>query len=122
MSDSIYIKASGTTLPSPTDIKISDELIWSENTGRGNTAGNITMSGDCLGEKKTISVTWGILSKSEFETIKSKMPGGFFNVYVYLGGVELNASCYRGNIEKEVAGFMDGTVYYRNVSVELVEK
>ena len=130
MADKIYIQAklpgdSGwTTLPSPTDIKISDELIWSSDTGRGQTENNITMQGSLLGEKKTISVTWGLLSKSEFNTIRTKTSpsGGWFSIKVYLDGSEFSGTVYRGNIEKEVAGVANNVVYYRNVSIEFVEK
>ena len=130
MADKIYIQAklpsdSGwTTLPSPTDIKISDELIWSSDTGRGQTENNITMQGSLLGEKKTISVTWGLLSKSEFNTIRTKTSpsGGWFSKKVYLDGSEFSGTVYRGNIEKEVAGVANNVVYYRNVSIEFVEK
>ena len=50
---------SGDELPSPTDLKRSDEQIWSENTGRAQSGANkAKMIGDSITGKKTVALTW----------------------------------------------------------------
>lgn len=107
---------SGVTLPSPTDIGTSDEVIWSSGTGR-NASG--LMVGDLIAEKKTVSVKWGIITQSELNKIKNSLPSGFFSVQI-LGQ---NLTVYRGNIQAELLGTLnDGVTYYKSASVSLIQQ
>lgn len=116
-----------TALPSPTDLKRTDEQIWSENTGRETSSGAM-MVGDSVAEKKTFAITWGILTEVQLNTIRTKMPRGFFTFKVTSTGsnsseqVLANIEAYRSNIESEYLGILDGTVYYKSASVEVIER
>ena len=110
------IIASGSVLPSPIDIGISDETIWSSGTGR-NASG--FMVGDLIAEKKTISVKWGMLTQTELAKIKNCLPSGFFSVQVL--GASLRV--YRGSIQSELLGKLsDGITYYKSASVTLIQQ
>lgn len=110
------IVAKGTTLPSPTEIGTSDELIWSSGTGR-NASGN--MVGDLIAQKKTIAIKWGILTKADMKKIESCLTGGFFSVQILGETFEV----YRGSIQSELLGTLsDGVTYYRSVSVSLIQR
>lgn len=68
-----------TLLPSPTDLKPSKELIWSENTGRAQSGSNkAKMIGDVVAEKTTYNIEWGVLTQSQLNTITSHLTAGFF--------------------------------------------
>ncbi|MGM0238522.1 DUF6711 family protein [Enterococcus sp. AZ103] len=110
------IIASGVALPSPTEIGISDEVIWSSGTGRN---ANGDMVGDLITEKKTVSIKWGILTLSELNKIRSYIQSGFFPVQI-LG---YNLTVYRGTIQSEYLGQLsDGVTYYKSASVNLIQK
>ena len=115
---------SGDELPSPTDLKRSDEQIWSENTGRAQSGANkAKMIGDSITGKKTVTVTWGIIASSEMSDIRSKLKRGFF-VFGY--GMNINNAsenaftAYRGEIGGQIISA--GTVYYKNPSVSIIEQ
>lgn len=115
---------SGDELPSPTDLKRSDEQIWSENTGRAQSGANkAKMIGDSITGKKTVTVTWGIITSSEMSDIRSKLKRGFF-VFGY--GMNINNAsenaftAYRGEIGGQIISA--GTVYYKNPSVSIIEQ
>ena len=115
---------SGDELPSPTDLKRSDEQIWSENTGRAQSGTNkAKMIGDSITGKKTVSVTWGIITSAEMSDIRSKLKRGFF-VFGYgmnIANASDNAfTAYRGDINGQVLSA--GTVYYKNASVSIIEQ
>ncbi|MGN0464896.1 MAG: hypothetical protein ACI4F9_00935 [Lachnospiraceae bacterium] len=107
--------ASGVALPSPTQIKMSDEIIWSSNTGR---VASGTMVGDVIAEKVTVTITWEMLTEAEVASIRSSMPAGFFSITVL--GISFVA--YRGNLQSDVLGIINGTVYYKSVTVTAIQK
>ncbi|MGM0215467.1 hypothetical protein [Enterococcus sp. AZ109] len=110
------IVVSGVVLPSPTEIGTSDEVIWSSNTGR-NASG--LMVGDLITEKKTVSIKWGLLTQSELNIIKNRLPSGFFTAQI-LGET---LTVYRGNIQSDFLGELsDGITYYRSASVSLIQQ
>lgn len=110
------ISVSGVGLPSPTDISISDEPIWSSGTGRSASG---QMVGDLIAEKKTVGVKWSILTQSELDMIKRALPTGFFNVTV-LG---YSLTVYRSNVQTELLGRLsDGITYYKSASVSLIQQ
>lgn len=108
------------TLPSPTQITVDDEIIWSSNTGR---AASGDMVGDIVAEKKSISIKWGVLTESELVLIKQVMISGFFPFSFHDDGVDLTISSYRGTLSKEQLGHIgDGIFYYRSASVSIIQK
>ncbi len=114
------IEADGMELPAPVSIKVDDELLWSSSTGR---ALDGTMLGDVVAEKKTLSVTWGILTEMELALIKSKLVAGFFPVTFHDDGADITITTYRGTLSKEQIGRLsDGIFYYRSASVSIVQQ
>jgi len=109
------ITANGVAMPSPTQIKVSDEIIWSSNTGRVTDG---SMVGDAIAEKTTIAITWEMITEAERSSIKSAMVIGFFPITV-LG---ISITSYRGNIQSDALGIIDGTTYYRTVTVTVIQQ
>lgn len=109
------IVVNGVALASPVSISNSDEIIWSSGTGR---SANGQMSGDVIANKKTIQISWGILTQDEYNAIRN-IPSGFFNAVVQ--GQSIRA--YRSTISGSCLGtFSDGITYYNDVSTSFIEQ
>lgn len=109
------IIVNGVVLASPVSISHSDEIIWSSGTGR---SANGQMSGDVIANKKTIQISWGILTQDEYNAIRN-IPSGFFNAVVL--GQSIRA--YRSTISGSCLGtFSDGVTYYNDVSTSFIEQ
>ncbi|WP_048783197.1 hypothetical protein [Streptococcus sp. 263_SSPC] len=109
------IIVNGVALASPVSISNSDEIIWSSGTGR---SANGQMSGDVIANKKTIQISWGILTQDEYNAIRN-IPSGFFNAVVL--GQSIRA--YRSTISGSCLGtFSDGITYYNDVSTSFIEQ
>lgn len=114
------LKAGDVDLPSPVELTVDDEIIWSENTGR---AADATMLGDVMAEKKTAGIKWGILTEAELVLIKNNLKTGFFPITFRDDGLIITIPTYRGTLSKDILGFLDdGIYYYRSVSVNLIEQ
>lgn len=114
-------KAGGTTLPSPVKVTTSNEIIWSSNTGRSTESGKLI--GDVIANKRTVDVEWGILTEAQVKTICNALPDGFFSFSFRDDGEDLTITVYRGTIKKEQLGYIgDGTLYYKNASVSLIQQ
>lgn len=108
------------TLPSPVQITVNDEIIWSEHTGRAVSG---EMIGDIVAEKKNLNIKWGVLTESELALIKQVMVAGFFPVSFRDDGIELTIKTYRGTMTKEQLGYIgDGIFYYKSASVNIIQK
>ena len=109
------ITVNGVALASPVSLSNSDEIIWSSGTGR---SANGQMSGDVVANKKTIQISWGILTQDEYNAIRN-IPSGFFNAVVL--GQSIRA--YRSTISGSCLGtFSDGITYYNDVSTSFIEQ
>lgn len=114
------LKAGNTILPAPVSLSIADELIWSSDTGRTLSG---KMVGDVVAEKKTVSISWGILTEAELVKIKNKLTKGFFPVTFRDDGGLITISVYRGTLSKEILGKLsDGVFYYKSATVDLVQQ
>lgn len=114
------LSCNGVTLPSPISLSISDEIIWSSQTGR-TAAGN--MVGDVIAEKKNISINWGILTSSEYALIKSNLAAGFLPFTFLAADIGFTITAYRGTLSCEVLGELgDGTFYLKSASVSIVQQ
>ncbi len=112
---SLDLYAGGVLMPSPTEVSVDDEIIWSEDSGR-------TLSGDMIAdviaEKKTLTISWGYLEESELEKIRFYMVAGFFTI-TFLG---VSITTYRGTLTSVVAGAFGGDVWYKSASVKVVQQ
>lgn len=115
---SIVIKSGSTTLPSPDNIAIADEIIWSSNTGR-STSG--LMIGDVVAEKTTFAITWGVLTKAQRNLIRNCLQSGFHPFTIIEDGTTTTIDAYRSTLQSEafVAG---GQTYYKNTQVSIIQQ
>lgn len=114
------LRAGGVDLPPPVSMSISDEIIWSSDTGRTLDG---TMLGDVIAEKKTISLKWSWLTADQVSLIKGKLVAGFFSLVFMDDGMEQTIEVYRGTITKELAGDIgDGNMWYKSVSVDVIQR
>ncbi len=115
------IRCGSTNLPEPSEISTSDEIIWSANTGRSSETGK--MIGDVIAKKKTINITWRMITAAQASTIFNCMPGGFFSITFRDYGTETTITGYRGTIEKESLGYIgDGVYYYKSLKVSVIQQ
>ncbi len=117
----LIIKANGVILPSPTEIKATNEIIWSSNTGRSTTSGK--MLGDVIAEKGTFSIKWEMLTKEEQKLIVTNMKSGFYPVSFVFDDETITLTTYRGTISSEMLGYIgDGKFYYKSVACDIIEQ
>lgn len=115
----IVIKTNNVTLPSPVSITVSDEIIWSENTGRSATG---EMIGDVIAQKETFNIQWGVMPKSDFNTIKANLLAGFTSFSIIEDGVTHTIQQYRGTLTRDIIGSINGVTYYKNVQVSVIQQ
>ena len=112
-------------LPSPTEVKPSHEIIWSEDTGRAQSGLNqAKMIGSVVAEKKTYDCQWGVLTSAEFTTLTSKLTPGFFYfaVDISLASAKTNAvPYYRSEISYSILP-VGNTTYYKDVAVSIIQQ
>lgn len=111
-----FLKAGDVVLPTPTEIVIKQEPIWSSDTGRTQSG---KMAGTVVAEKITASVTWNALSKAKMDLLKKHLKSGFFKVSINDLGIR---TVYRGPIQASRWNRGNGEVWYRDISVDLIER
>ena len=115
-----------TALPSPVSIQTTREQIWSEDTGRAQSGANqAEMIGTSVAEKMTYAIKWGVLDSTDFNTIVTNLPKGFF----YFGVAQTEPSSpskyYRSEITYDIIQAMSNgalTTFYKDVSVSVIQK
>lgn len=118
----LSLTVNNTTLPGEvTEFRRGNELLWSEGTGRA--ANNGLMVGSVVANKQTFSIVWGVITQAQYEAIIAAFPSGFFTFRATEGSrVISNVTAYRSNITGEYLGAHGGVGYWKNVSVDLVER
>jgi hypothetical protein len=115
------LKCGSTTLPEPSTISSSDEIIWSKNAGRSSETG--TMLGDVVAEKKTLDIKWEYITAKEAKTISNALIAGFFSLTFEDFGENVTITNYRGTIQKEHLGYIgDGNYYYKSLTVSVIQQ
>ena len=56
------LKSGDVVLPAPTSLTVSDEIIWTSDTGRTLSG---TMVGDVVAEKKNLTIKWEFLTEEQ---------------------------------------------------------
>jgi hypothetical protein len=82
------------------------------------------MIGSVVDEKMSYSCQWGILSQSEFNTIKSKLAPGFFYFAVATTSASAQANAkpfYRSEISYDLLP-IGNEIYYKDVSVSVIQQ
>lgn len=114
------LKCGEVNLPAPIKMSVSDEIIWSADTGRTLDG---TMMGDIVAEKKNISIEWAWLTEQEAMLIKYNLVAGFFPLSFHDLGADITIEAYRGTMSKDVAGKIgDGNFYYKSVAVDIIQR
>lgn len=116
---SVSIKAGTLTLPSPVQMTVSDEIIWSANTGR--TASGL-MLGDVVAEKSTVVLRWGVLTAAELTAIRTGLTTGFYPVTIRVDDIAVTMNYYRGTLSSELLGTFGGVTYYNNVQTTIIQQ
>ena len=113
------LKCGNVELPAPVSMSVADEIIWSSDTGRTLTG---TMVGDVVAEKKNLSIKWNWLTEQQAALIKKNLATGFFPITFRDYGTNVTIESYRGTIAKEVGGDISGIFYYKEVSVDIIQR
>ena len=107
-------------LPSPISISVDDEILWSADSGRDLSG---LFSGDVIAEKKTVSISWGILIETEVTLLEEKLCAGYLPLTFRDAGGSLTIESYRGTLSKVLLGYIgDGILYFRSVSCKIVQR
>ena len=114
------LKSGNVVLPAPTTLSVSDEIIWSSDTGRtlsGRMVGNI------VAEKKNLGIKWEFITDEDVELIKSRLIAGFFPFTFHDSGIDFTIESYRGTLTKDQIGDIgDGYFWYRSVTVDIIQR
>ena len=114
------LKSGSVVLPAPVSLSVSDELIWTSDTGRTLSG---YMIGDVVAEKKNLSIKWGVMTEADIRLIKSRLIAGFFPLTFHDDGIDITIEAYRGTLSKEHLGALgDGQYWYRSVSVDIIQR
>lgn len=120
-----YINGTLVHEPKQGGVMITDEPVWSANTGRGSDG---VMTGHIVDWKTTIAITWAPLSFSEAKKIVDAIKGGgtFFplkynDVYAN-GGTEQQKTVYASNVPRALYSLAAGKKLATDVTVTFVEK
>ena len=122
-------------LPSPTDISPTEEIIWSEDTGRAQSGTDkAKMIGSVVAEKHTYGIKWGILPatnsaepKESYKRITDKLTAGFFYFCIATTPPTENNNYhnaqkyYRGEIQSDLL-LVGGDLYYKDVAVSVIQQ
>ncbi len=119
---SVNVSIGGASMPGGlVAIKRSDELLWSEGTGRAATTGQ--MVGSVVARKQSYTLEWGVLTASQYATVRGVAGSGFVSLVITVDGATLaDCTVYRGKVDGELLGVIGGTTYYKGVTLELVER
>jgi hypothetical protein len=118
----IVVKVGGTTLPDGlVELKRGDELLWSEGTGRSASSGQ--MVGSVVAQKQTYTLRWGVITATQYAAIRSAIGSGYLSLLITVNSSTFaNITVYRGTISGDLLGTFGGTAYWKDVTVELVER
>lgn len=122
MATQLSIIVGGTALPdNVTSIKRSDELLWSEGTGRSASTGQ--MSGSVVAQKQTWQLEWGPLTQDQYDTVRGAVGAGFASLAITIDDAAVaSATVYRGNVTGTFLGTFGGEAWWDGVSVDLIER
>lgn len=116
----LALYAGGVRLPDPVEVVRSDELLWSDGTGRGAEDGLLV--GSVVAKKQTWTVRWGVVAWSEMAVLRS-IPQGFFRFQALDGSEELaDFTAYRSNVQSTLVGTVGGVRYWKDVEVQFTER
>lgn len=109
------------TLPDPSEMTVTDELVWAPNTGRTSSG---TMVGDLKGVKMTVECKWNLLTETQMSSLRTavRSAGGFFNLRYYDLGETHTMVCYASGIPRKLYSHHMNYRYYQDVTISFIEK
>lgn len=116
----------GTTVKDPAigGVSVTDEAIWSSNTGRSSTG---KMIGDIVATKATIEIAWPPLSYAEMKAIRDAiLAGGEFFSITYpdpgTGSANATKTVYCANIPRLLYSTSNKYPRYQDVKIQFIER
>ena len=114
----------GVEMPTPSDISITKEPVWSSNAGRSSTGKFI---GDIICYKFKIQITWKTLSQKQSALIDREITkDAFFDVKFIdptdSSGNYTTKTVYAGTPTYPVYSYVDGYPRYKGVALNLIEQ
>ena len=111
-------------------VMVTDEAIWSANTGRSSTG---KMIGDIVATKTTIEISWSVLTYAEMKAIRDAiMSGGeFFNITYpdVEAGINNDGSLktqtknvYVANVPRQLASTSTKVRRYVDITIQFIER
>lgn len=101
-------------------LKVGTFLITkSERTADG------TMTMDIIAEKRRLDLTWPIIRDTDLQQILSLLKSKTFHQVTYPDpeyGEDRTITVYRGDVTTETGHKVEGTRYWRDVSIALIEQ
>lgn len=118
----------GQSVPDPAKggVQITDEPIWSENTGRDVNSGK--MLGDIKAWKKTVQITWPPLTFTEVRTILNAIKVTGKNPFYKIRYNDTSAStateitAYSGNLQRTVESISRAYKRQTGVTITFIEQ
>lgn len=115
----------GITVATPKQggVTITDEPVWSSNTGRSTTG---KMVGDIIAWKTTVAVTWPPLSFSDAKKLRNaiKDAGAFFNIKYndFSADTLTEKTVYTSNIQRALYSIAEGYRKHTGFTVTFIEQ
>lgn len=116
-------------VPTPSKIKVTDELVWGSNTGRTQSG---KMVGDFKGFKQKVECSWETLTASQMfllrKTLHDAMNYNPFFGISYLdiendpeGGL-VEKVVYLNEIPRQLYSAVEGMRFYQDVQINFIEQ
>lgn len=111
----------GVTMKEPSQIEVSRNKIWSQNSGRTQSG---TFTGDVVARKMRLDVTWTPLSQEEAKAILTALEPPFISVTFKNPRTNsfTTKTFYAGDESVSVYSYALNNVTYEGLKVSLVEK
>lgn len=104
-------------------VSITDEPIWSSNTGRSSTG---KMIGDIVARKATIEIAWPPLTFAEMASIRNAIIAGgeFFSITYPDPSISANVTktVYCANIPRLLYSLSRNYPRYQDVTIQFIER
>ena len=115
----------GVAMPEPAHegVQVTDEPIWSSDTGRSQTG---KMVGDIVAWKTTVAVTWPPLSFADSQRLRNALrnAGNFFNIGYndFSGTSTVTKKVYCSSLPRTLYSIAAGLRLHTGITVTFIEQ
>lgn len=119
------LRINGTQVAEPAHegVEITDEPIWSSNTGRSQTG---KLTGDIVAMKTTIAVSWPPLSFAQSKQLRDTIvnAGEFFTLEYndFSGSTTVTKTVYASSLPRTLYSIAPGIQLHTGISVTFIEQ